>query len=339
MNSECARPDRILDIGFAFRKSKVLLSAVELDMFTVLGSGTAECDEFAGRLGIHRRGARDFFDALVSLQLLQRDVSGRYRNTPDGARYLDRRSPDYIGGLFEHLNGRMYGIWSRLGQALRSGLPQSGALGNSGYDALYANKTALGQFLRAMTGGSLLPARALAGKFAWHEHADFIDIGTAQGCVPVEIGRVHPHLTGSGFDLPAVGTAFAAYVNEHGLGARLKFHPGDFLKDELPSAGVLIMGRILHNWNIETKRLLLDKAYSALPPGGALIVYDPMIDDLRSNSHALFAGLTMLLETSNGFEYTPTECRTWMEEAGFGGMQLLPLDGGHMAVIGYKQRF
>ena len=157
-------PDRILDIGFAFRKSKVLLSAVELDVFTLLGCGPAHCDELAGRLEIHKRGARDFFDALVAIDLLQRDVSGRYSNTPDSARYLDRRSPDYIGGLFEHLNGRMYGIWSRLGEALRSGLPQSGALGDGGYEALYANKMGLGQFLRAMTGGSLLPAQSVGSQ-------------------------------------------------------------------------------------------------------------------------------------------------------------------------------
>jgi hypothetical protein len=336
MNSECTRPDRILDIGFAFRQSKVLLCAVELDVFTALDNGPAGCGELSARLKIHQRGASDFFDALVALQVLQRDVSGQYSNTPDGARYLNRRSSDYIGGLFEHLNGRMYGIWNYLGEALRSGLPQSGALGDGGYDALYANKEALGIFLRAMTGGSLLPARALASKFAWHEYADFIDIGTALGCVPVEIARVFPHLTGGGFDLPAVGDAFAAYVSERGLGAQLKFHPGDFLKNELPSADVLIMGRILHNWGIETKRLLLEKAYRTLPEGGALIVYDPMIDELRVNSPALFAGLTMLLETPEGFEYTASECCNWMTEAGFSETKLLPLDVGHLAVIGYK---
>jgi hypothetical protein len=336
VNSERPNADRILDIGFAFRKSKALLSAVELDVFTRLGYEPVNCDELAGLLEIHKRGARDFFDALVAIELLQRDVAGRYSNTPDSARYLDRRSPDYIGGLFEHLNGRMYGIWSRLDEALRSGLPQSGALGDGGYETLYANKAGFGQFLRAMSGGSLLPGRALAHMFPWREYADFIDIGTAQGCVPVEIARVYPHLKGGGFDLPAVGTAFAEYVDEHGLDARLKFYAGDFLKDDLPSAGVLIMGRILHNWSLETKKLLITKAYRALPARGALIVYDPMVDEFRGNSQALFSSLTMLLETADGFEYTASECRDWMAEAGFSEMQLLPLDRGHTTVIGHK---
>jgi SAM-dependent methyltransferase len=336
-SDEAAKPNRLLEIGFAFRKSKILLSAVELDVFTALDNGPADCDALAERVQIHRRGARDFFDALVSLQLLNRDAAGRYSNAPDCDRYLNRHSADFVGGLFRHLNGRMYGIWGRLSAALCSGLPQSGALGDEGYDALYANQATLDEFVQAMSASSLLPARAIAVGFPWHKYASFFDVGTAQGCVPVEIARVNPHLTGGGFDLPAVERSFTAYVSPRGLGDRLKFRGGDFLKDDLPSAGVLIMGRILHNWSLDTKRLLLNKAYRALPPGGALIVYDPMRDEARTNSDALLAGLTMLLETREGFEYTANECRSWMKEAGFIEMQLLPLEAGYLAVIGHKQ--
>jgi hypothetical protein len=330
-------PDHILELAFAFRQAKALMSAVELDVFTVLSEGRVECGTLIERLNIHPRGAREFLDVLVTLGLLYRDQLGRYSNAADCDRYLNRHSPEYIGDLVEHLNTRMYEIWGRLAAALRSGSPQSGALGDGGYKALYANSAALTKFLRAMTIGSRLPARMLAREFNWHEHASFIDVGTAQGCVPAEIATVHPHIVGGGFDLSEVRGAFCDYVNALGLGQRLTFHAGNFLQDELPGADVLIMGRILHNWGLPIKKMLLGKAYRALPAGGALIVYDPMLDDDRTNAHTLFAGLTMLLETQEGFEYTPAECRRWMAEAGFCRMEDMRLDAGHTAIIGYKE--
>jgi SAM-dependent methyltransferase len=189
-----------------------------------------------------------------------------------------------------------------------------------------------------MTAGSRVSAKALASEFKWKEYASFMDIGTAQGCVPAEIATAHPHLVGGGFDLPEVQGAFRDYVNRLGLGRRLTFHAGNFLQDELPGADVLIMGRILHNWGLPTKKMLLQKAHRALAPGGVLIVYDPMLDDDRRNIQALFASPTMLLETQDGFECTLSDCRDWMVEVGFCGIQVITLNAGHTAVIGCKRR-
>jgi hypothetical protein len=150
-------------------------------------------------------------------------------------------------------------------------------------------------------------------------------------------GCRHPHLTGGGFDLPEVEPTFASFVQKHCLSDQLRFYPGDFFSDPLPVADVLVMGRILHNWDLATKKLLLMKAYHALSPGGALIVYDPLIDDERREPvHSLLASLNMLIETSGGFEYTGMECASWMQETGFGETRIEPLCGRHSAVIGIK---
>jgi SAM-dependent methyltransferase len=331
-------PERILELAFAFRKAKALMSAVELDVFTVLDEGPVECDALVKRLGIHPRGAQAYLAVLVANKLIERDPSGRFRNAVDCDRYLNRRSSDYIGDLVEHLDRRMYHIWARLAAGLRSGSPQSGSLGDGGYQALYANPAEFTQFLRGMTAGSRLPARTLAKWFGWDRYGTFFDIGTAQGCVPAEIANAHPHLAGGGFDLPEIRDAFCEYVDTVGLGKRLTFHAGNFLQDELPGADVLVMGRILHNWGLPTKKMLLQKAHRALPPGGALIVYDPMLDEESPSIQALFADLTMLLETQEGFEYTLADCRQWMAEAGFSGIQVMQLDPGHTAMVGYKER-
>lgn len=90
-------PDGILRLGYAFRGSKVLMSAVELDLFTELATAPLNGETLRMKLGLHRRGARDFFDALVALGMLERE-SGTYRNTPETDFYLDRNKPSYIGG-------------------------------------------------------------------------------------------------------------------------------------------------------------------------------------------------------------------------------------------------
>lgn len=330
-------PDHIFDVGFACWKSKTLLSAVELGVFTALGKGPLDGDTLIERIRIHRRGSRDFLDALVALDLLDRDAAGCYANRPDCALYLDARSPNYIGGALERLNTRSYESWSHLTEALRTGRGDT-MLATGGYAALYADNAAFEMFLRAMTGSSLMPAQALAKIFPWHLHATVIDIGTAQGSVPVEIARTHTHLRGGGFDLPQLQPAFQEYVRGNGLSDRLQFYPGDFFRDDLPRADVLIMGHILHNWDLPTKKLLLRKAAQALPDGGALIVYDNIIDDERRHRpHSLLASLNMLIETPAGFEFTEQECIEWMREAGFHEVRTERLDRlKKTAAIGLK---
>ena len=324
--AERISPDLIFDIGFGFWKSKALLSAVELGVFTALGDGPLDGDTLIERVGIHRRGGRDFLDALVALDLLDRSAAGHYTNRPDCAIYLDARNPSYIGGALERLNERSYESWGHLSEALRTGSGGT-TLAKGGYAGVYADDAAFKIFLRAMTGSSLMPAQALAKIFPWHRHATVIDIGTAQGCVPVEIARAHPHLRGGGFDLPQVEPAFRDYVRGNGLSDRLEFYPGDFFRDDLPRADVLIMGHILHNWDLPTKKLLLRKAAQALPDGGALIVYDNLIDDERRHRpHSLLASLNMLIETPAGFEFTEQECIEWMREAGFREVRTERLD-------------
>ena len=337
LQAEAVTPERILEMGYAFWRSKALLSAVELDLFSILADAPLDLRNLICRVGIHDRGARDFFDALVALGLLFRDAEGRYGNQPDTALYLDRCKPTYLGGLLEHLNERHYQNWGLLTQALRTGAAQSGALGTGAYRALYSDKATQEIFLNGMTAGSRLAAQSLALKFPWSDYATLIDVGAAQGCVPVEIARAHPHLTGGGFDLPPVEPIFADYVHKHGMSDRLQFYSGDFFSDPLPSADVLIMGRILHNWDLPAKKLLLQKAFRALAPGGALIVYDPLIDDdRRVQAHALLSSLNMLIETAGGFEYTGAECRSWMKQFGFREIRIEPLGDIHTAVIGIK---
>jgi Dimerisation domain/O-methyltransferase domain len=191
-------------VGLGFWASKALLSAVELDLFTVLAAEPLDADILRRRLGVDERGARDFFDALVALGMLERH-GGRYRNTPETDHYLDRNKPSYVGGLLHHANTSLYEIWGSLTDALRTGRPCSryGAA-DEPFGAAYADPEFLSGFTQAMAGASIPIANVLARRFPWSDHRHFIDIGAAQGGALVEIVRAHPHLTGGGFDLPVV---------------------------------------------------------------------------------------------------------------------------------------
>jgi len=332
-------PGNIMQIGLGFWASKTLLSAVEIGLFTELAKAPASADEIREKFGLHPRSVLDFLDSLVSLRMLDRDANGKYSNTPDTDLFLDRAKPTYIGGILEMCSARLYAFWGSLTEGLKTGLPQNEVKsGKEGlFEELYADPARLEGFLAAMTGLSLGAANAIAAKFPWSEYKTFIDVGGAQGGTPVHIALAHPHLTGGNFDLPQVGPIFEKYAAGHGVSDRMKFHPGSFFTDELPSADVLIMGHILHDWNLEEKKMLLRKAYDALPEGGALIVYEALIDDeRRQNTLGLLMSLNMLIETPGGFDYTGADCQAWMKEAGFRSTRVEHLVGPDSMVVGIK---
>jgi O-methyltransferase/methyltransferase family protein len=337
MSEMSPSPYPVMQLALGFWSSKALLSAVEIGLFTALAQEPADAPTLCQKLALHPRGARDFFDALVALGMLERR-DGRYSNTAATQRYLVRGNPDYIGGIIEMSNARLYGFWGSLTEALRTGMPQNESKqGGDLFGKLYADPDGLAIFLKGMTGVSRPIARQLAARIDWKRYGSVIDIGTAEGTVPVTIAQAHPHVSGGGFDLPPVRPVFERNVRAQGLERRLRFHPGDFFKDRLPAADVLVMGHILHDWDLAAKRQLLAKAYAALPQGGVLIVYDMMIDDdRRTNATGLLMSLNMLIETRGGFDYTGADCAGWMQEAGFAQVRVEVLEGPYAMAVATK---
>lgn len=331
-------PDRIMEVGLGFWSSKALLSAVEMGLFTELAKQPGDLAGLRARLGLHPRSASDFLDALVALGFLQRE-DGIYRNTPATDLFLDKQKPSYIGGILEMANLRLYPFWNHLTEALRTGEKQNEAKhgGEDFFAALYADPERLKGFLRAMSGLSRGANVCIAQRFPWAKYQSFVDVGTAQGDLAVQIAKVNPHLSGIGFDLDKVAPIFANYVAQNDLAGRLRFVAGDFFNDALPRAGVVLMGHILHDWGLDQKRTLMRKAYEALPQGGALVVYEAIIDDERcQNAFGLLMSLNMLIETTAGFDYTGADCCTWMKGVGFRETRVEHLVGPNSMVVGIK---
>jgi tRNA G37 N-methylase Trm5 len=164
-----------------------------------------------------------------------------------------------------------------------------------------------------------------------------VDVGTAQGDLATQIALANPHLTGTGFDLPPVQPIFEDYVRKNCVADRVKFAVGSFFEQPLPKADVVLMGHILHDWGLNDKLMLIRKAYDAIPEGGALIVYESLIDDDRSkNAFGLMMSLNMQIETTAGFDYTGADCQGWMKQCGFRETRVEHLVGPDGMVVGIR---
>ncbi|NJB85642.1 putative O-methyltransferase YrrM [Lewinella marina] len=335
-------PDRILQTGFGFWAAKVLLSAVELDLFSYLSKGPQKAASIQKTLGLHSRSLYDFLDALVALGFLQRKGTGedaQYANAPDVDHYLVRGTPGYIGGMLQMANNRLYPFWGNLEEALQTGQPQNESKHGekSLFEAVYADPATLREFAAAMAGFQIPNFIFLAQSFDFSAYTNYCDVGGADGTCSCILAEQHPHLQCVTFDLPALVPIAEENIRNRGMEDRVRVESGDFFADDLPHADVITMGNILHDWSEQEKLMLLGKAYDALPEGGALLVIENVIDDKRKeNLFGLLMSLNMLIETPEGFDYTYQDFRKWATKAGFRETDLIPLTGPSSAVVAFK---
>jgi hypothetical protein len=335
-------PAPILQTAFGFWNSKVLLTGVELGLFTRLGDRRLTGEELGRELGLHPRGIYDFFDAMVAMEFLGREGDGpaaRYFNTPEGSMYLDAKSPRYIGGILTMLNVRLFRYWQDLPEALRTGQPQNESKhGEQGiFEKLYADPAGLEGFLNAMTGLSRLNFETLAVLIDFSKYNVLCDVGGATGLLCLEVDRNHPHLQCLSWDLPVVEPIARRCIAAAGLSDRVRAVSGDFFKDPLPKADVITMGMILHDWNLEKKMHLIRAAYEALPPGGALMAIENIIDDgRRENLFGLLMSLNMLIEFGEAFDFSGADFCRWCSQVGFTRFEVVHLAGPCSVAIAYK---
>jgi len=335
-------PQRIMEVGMAFWPSKTLLSAVELGLFTALGSNSMTGVELQKTLGLHDRANPDFFDTLVALKFLERDGDGpdsRYRNTEETALFLDRNSPGFVGGFLEMANARLYPFWDDLPEALRTGKAQNESKngGEGVFEELYREPERLEQFMDAMAGISSGNFTALAEKFDFSKYKTLCDIGGAAATLSMIVAQKYPDLEVVSADLPQASAIAAKKIETAGLSDRVATKNIDFFKDDLPKADVITMGMILHDWNLENKMMLIRKAYDALPEGGAFIVIEALIDDARrENAFGLMMSLNMIIEFGEAFDYSGADFDGWCKEVGFKRTEVIHLAGPASAGVAYK---
>lgn len=333
---------RIMQVGLGYQASKVLQSGIELELFTALAHGAMTAHSIADKLDLHPRAIPDFPDALVALGFLERVGDGPdalYANTPETARFLDKASPDYAGGILEMANDRGYRFWADLTDALKTGAPQNETKHSDApmFETLYADPARLEQFMNAMAGASGERFKVFVNTFDFSKYKTLCDVGGATAQLSRLVANAHPHMHCTSFDLPEVAPIAERYIEAAGLQGRIVTTAGDFFADPLPQADIIIMGMILHDWNLEEKKTLIAKAYEALPDGGDFIAIEALIDDARrENAAGLLMSLNMLIEFGDAFDFTGADFIGWCREAGFREFEILPLAGPASAAVAYK---
>ena len=335
-------PSKIMQIGMGFWASKSLLTAVNMSLFTHLAKGELSGQDIKEKLGLHDRGLYDFLDTLVALGFLKRSglmETSKYSNTEDVNLFLDKNKPSYVGGMLEMANNRLYPFWNDLEEGLKTGKPQNETKigGASIFEALYADEQKLREFLKAMGGIQMGNFMMLSKMFDFSNYKTHCDIGGAGGYLATQIAMNNKHMNCVTFDLPPVEAIATENIKMMGLSDRVSTLSGDFLKEDLPKADIITMGNILHDWGIHDKKMLIKKAYDAIPKGGVLIVIENIIDNNRSeNAFGLMMSLNMNIETPEGFDFSASDFDGWAKGCGFSHTSIIPLTGPSSAVIAIK---
>ncbi|MFI5782589.1 methyltransferase [Nocardia sp. NPDC051570] len=330
-------PQHFHEVLLAYCGSKALMSAVEIDLFSILaGSGGMTEAELRRELSLHPRLSRHFLEVLVELDLLAKE-GDRYRNSPVSELYLDRAKPTFVGGFAETTNDTFYPAWGKLTTALRTGQAQA-PIPPDDSDHLFrvnvhTQADRVRRFMTAMDSHSTAMARELARLLPWDEFTSFADIGGCRGNLAAHLVLAQPHLKGVCFDRAQSEPFFDEHVAALGTVGRVTFQAGDFFADDLPKVDVLVFGHVLHDWSPENRLILMERAHRALNPGGMVVVYDRMIDGSPLDLHRLFYSLTFMLASGGGSEYSVDQLSQWLAEAGFHSPQSYRVLDDHTVVV------
>ncbi len=335
-------PSHIMQIGMGFWASKTLLTAVKLELFTRLATRPLTGTEIKYELCLHDRGLYDFLDTLVALGFLQKNGNkdnAIYSNSKDSDLFLDKNKLSYMGGILEMANNRLYPFWNFLEQGLKTGNPQNEIRtgGTSPFEEIYSNRDKTREFVNAMSGVQMGNFITFASQFDFSGYKTLSDVGGAGAHLSAQVVLNNPHMRCISFDLPPVSPIASENISKMGLANKIEVRSGDFTTEALPKADVITMGNVLHDWGTKDKKMLIGKAYDALPGGGALVVIENIIDDeRRKNAFGLMMSLNMLVETVEGYDFTAADFDAWAKEAGFNETFVMPLTGPSSAVIAIK---
>jgi acetylserotonin N-methyltransferase len=311
--------DAVLDLIHAFRRSKTMFAAVALGIFDRLERGPAGVEDFHA----DSRGISDLLDACVGLGFLERD--GRlYRNAPVASKYLVRESPDTLAGYILYSNEVLYKLWDHLEDGVREGTnrwEQTFGLRGPLFSHFFRNEQAMRDFLLGMHGFGRLSSPAVVRAFDLGGFRRLVDLGSATGHLPIAACEAYPELRAVVFDLPQVTEIAREQVAQSPAAARIEVRAGDFFEDDLPEADLYSVGQILHDWAEPKILALLRRIWEKLPPRGAVLIGERLLEEDRSGPvPALMQSLNMLVCTE-GRERTLSEYDVLLRQAGFVDVQ------------------
>jgi len=325
--SDPPSPQAVMELVSAFMQSRALLTACELDLFTVLGGGERSAEDVARALDVDGRAADRLMNVLVTLGLLEKRA-GRFRNAPAASRFLVRGAPDFVGGLGHWAD--LWESWSTLTPAVRKGgtvfARPAGERGKAWLEA----------FIAAMHWRATQHAPSVVAGLDLTGVSRVLDVGGGSGAYAVAFVRARREITALVFDLPSVLPLTRAYVEQGGLSDRVRVVAGDYDQDPLPVGfDLVLLSAVIHSNSREANRALIRKCAAALNPSGQLVVQDFIVDEERTGPpFAVLFALNMLVGTPAGDTYTESEVRSWMEGAGLRSLRRQDMPFGTSLIVG-----
>jgi 2-polyprenyl-3-methyl-5-hydroxy-6-metoxy-1,4-benzoquinol methylase len=294
----------------AFQVSRILLTAIELDVFSTVGDG-AFSGEVAERGGLDPRATEILLNALVAAGALTKS-GGTFRNTRFAARHLSTASPSNSRTPLLHIVN-MWNSWSNLTQSVRLGVP-----------VRYREMSERGDewtvpFIAAMHRRAVAEASELVNAVGAEGVTRMLDVGGGSGAFSIAFARANPGLRAEVFDLESVVPIARRHIAEAGLAGRITARTGDLRRDDLGNSyDLILLSAICHMLGPEENRDLLLRCFRALAPGGRLVVRDFILEpDKTAPRHAAFFAVNMLVATPHGNTYTEEEYSSWLRRAGF----------------------
>lgn len=316
-------PAPVLELIDAFRRSKTMFTAVSLGVFEALHQGPAGLDALAARTGAGRDALERLLDACAAMGLLRKS-EGVYTNAPIAETYLCDSSPYSLTGYALYSDEALFPMWAHLEDAIREGThrwTQTFGWQGSLFDHFFKTEDRRRRFLHGMHGFGQLSSPAVAAAFDLSRFHRLVDLGGATGHLAIAACERYPQLHAAVFDLPPVVAMAARFRDASPAADRIELLAGDFFQDPLPPADLFSLGRILHDWAADKIGVLLRKIAAALPPGGALLIAEKLLDEDKSGPlHAHLQSLNMLVCTE-GKERTLGEYAGLLREAGFSTVQ------------------
>lgn len=301
-----------------FMRARILLSAAELDLFTILKQGARTAEEICAEKGWDERGLRILLDALVAVGLVEKEPGGRYRMDEPLARLLGADHPETILPMLQH-RIRMWRTWSNLTEVVAAGSnPDLMGIESRPIEDLHA-------FIGAMQVIGARLAEQIAAAVDLSRFKRMLDVGGGSGVYTAAFLRRAPHLLATLFDLPTIVEISRQWLVRTGVMQRVELVAGDYETDELPTGfDLVLLSAIIHSNSREENRALYRKCHRALEPGGTVLIRDFVMNGNRTfpPEGAIFA-VNMLVATKGGDTFTFDEIGSDLEAAGFGRVRLL----------------
>lgn len=314
----------------AFQKSRIILTAYELDIFTFIGEKKFNSETISKKLNLNINAVERLLNALVALKLLEKE-NDNYKNTDDSLMFLSKESPSYMAGLM-HSN-HLWNTWSHLTNVVRTGIVAHHAEINERGDEW------IEAFINAMHYRGKIQAPSQISKIDLQNVNSLLDVGGGSGCFSMEFINRKPELKAAVFDLPNVVPISKNIIEREGYSGKIEHYSGNYTTDELPQGFDLIfLSAIIHSNSYEINENLVSKCYNSLNENGKIVIQDwIMNNDKTEPAHGAIFSINMLVGVEGGDCYSEKEVSSWMKKAGFSDISKVTLDRGLGQMIGVKK--